>query len=89
MDYIKVINLILENPANNLNITSRDLLETMILALKLENKSTNVSLITDCPLCKCSLTELIEDSTEIRECQKCGAEWEQSTGDITLNPNEL
>jgi hypothetical protein len=43
----------------------------------------------DCPLCNIALTKYIEDSEEIRECEGCGAEWEESTGTITLNPNEL
>lgn len=36
MDYIKTLNLILDNPANNLTTTSRDLLDTMKVALKLD-----------------------------------------------------
>lgn len=43
-------------------------------------------LVLDCPLCNCALTNFIEDSTEIRECEACGAEWEKTTGEITLNP---
>lgn len=43
----------------------------------------------NCPICKNHLTNYIEDSEEIRECEGCGAEWEESTGDITLDPREL
>ena len=46
-------------------------------------------LTLDCPRCNNHLTKLIEDSEEIRECEACGAEWEESTGIITLNPDEL
>ena len=42
----------------------------------------------DCPICNFYLTQLIEDSEEIRDCEKCGAEWEQSTGYVTLDPRE-
>jgi hypothetical protein len=37
----------------------------------------------------CALTDLIEDSEEIRECDGCGAEWEQSNVTITLDSREL
>ena len=38
MDYIKVINLILDNPANTLTTTSRDLLETMRISIELDKE---------------------------------------------------
>jgi|AntDeeMinimDraft_4_1070355.scaffolds.fasta_scaffold20172_1 hypothetical protein len=47
------------------------------------------TIVGDCPICDCALTDLIEDSEEIRECDGCGAEWEQSNGTITLDPREL
>lgn len=43
---------------------------------------------TTCPCCGWSESSLLEDSEEIRECHRCGAEWEQSTGDVTLDPYE-
>jgi len=43
----------------------------------------------DCPLCDCHVIGLLEDSTEIMECDGCGAEWERSSGIITLDPREL
>lgn len=45
--------------------------------------------VLDCPLCDCALTSFIENSDEIRECDACGAEWEQTSGTVTLNPKEL
>lgn len=52
-------------------------------------KKENTNIVGDCPICDCVLTQLIEDSEEIRECDGCGAEWEQTSGTITLDPREL
>jgi len=44
-----------------------------------------------CPCCGASSKHIgfLEDSDEILDCEVCGAEWEQSTGDITLDPRDL
>ena len=52
-------------------------------------KKESANIVGDCPVCDCALTQLIEDSEEIRECDGCGAEWEQTSGTITLDPREL
>ena len=38
MDYIKTLNLLINNPANNFSTTSLDLIDTMIVAIELEEK---------------------------------------------------
>lgn len=43
MNYIKIINLILDNPANNLTTTSRDLLDTMKVAIELQEEKGDLS----------------------------------------------
>lgn len=45
--------------------------------------------VLGCPLCGCTTTKFIEDSECIKECEKCGAEWEVDSGVITLDPREL
>lgn len=46
-------------------------------------------IVGDCQVCDCHLTGLIEDSPEIRECDACGSEWEQTSGTITMDSREL
>lgn len=43
MDFIKTLRLILDNPANNLNETSKDLIETMISCLEAEKPVKTVT----------------------------------------------
>jgi hypothetical protein len=47
--------------------------------------------LTVCPICLASSDHIgyLEGSDEILDCEVCGAEWEETSGTITLNPKEL
>ena len=67
MDIIKNIKLALENPANNLTTTTRDLLETTIVSLELEAEENKVSLTNEELV---GLLQLINDCISERKCDE-------------------
>lgn len=86
MDFVKNIQLILDNPANHLTTTSRDLLETMQITFELQESETGKGingrkLCETCGLDKqriasCTKCDIYEPTMDdvIQECQTCDAD---------------